>query len=463
MKHFINIVIAFFFCTSASNGQFNNAFQADLEEYMIYLEQEADPVGLSISIRSGDHEWNDVIGISSVDERLSTSSIFGMASLTKTFVSAAILKLMEEDKLSLSDPLHLYLPSYDNIDSTITIKELLNHTSGIFDYTKHPEYWDIVFGDQYQFYRFSPEEVIELGVLAKEFDKGTDQKYSNTNYTLLGMIITQIAGRPYYEEIFDLFNVEENYPSITCPPFTSEISELANIWSDSDQGLQNISTLGIGFDGVFSSNGAVGSFVGTPADISQWGYDLYSGKLLSESSMDSLFDFHPFLLDGETEYGLGVWNITSSCDINVVGHDGYLLYTSFLSYSEEYDLSIALMTNDNGSDFREFGGLGRILDEVFCIYQNSLITSSEDILDHEEVNIYPNPLSNMLNIDLPPTFDRSVQVEVYNEIGTLVYAQKMQNQNQQALQIDFTELARGLYFIKIFDSENIFSKKLFKE
>jgi len=463
MKYLLNFTIAFFLFVSVSNGQFNSTFQAFLEESMIFIDEEVDPVGLSISVRSGDKVWSRALGISSSEDSLTNSSKFGMGSITKTIISAAILKLMEENKLKLSDPLHFYLPSLENIDSTVTIKELLNHTSGISDFCKHPNFFDVVLADENQFYSYSPEEVIEQFVLSKQFDRGTDQRYSNTNYILLGMIITEIADRPYYEEIFEIFDMEQKYPSISCPPFNSEMSELADVWSDLGQGIQNISELGVGLDGLFSAVGASGAFAGSASELSQWGYDLYSGNLLSESSMDSLFDYHPFLLNGVDEYGLGVLNISTSCDVNTVGHDGFLLYTSDLSYSKDLDLSVAIITNDNGDGFSQIGGLATIRDEIICAYENSLITSSEDIVEEVNVEIYPNPVSDIININLPQNFNQSVEVEVYDEIGSLVYTQKLQNDNQQTLQIHcFAEQAKGFYFIKIFDQENAYTEKVIK-
>lgn len=459
MKKFLNLTIAFFLSISISIGQFNASFVEFLEESMVLIDEELDPIGLSISVRSGDDVWNGAIGISSAQDSLTSNSILAMGSITKTFISAGILKLMEDNILSLSDPLHMYLPSFDHIDSTITIKELLNHTSGIHNFTTHPLYFDSIFTDQNQFYTYSPEEVLEQFVLEKLFDRGTAHEYSNTNYILLGMIITEIANRPFYEEIFEIFDIEQNYPSFSCPPFNSEISDLADLWADIGNGMQNFEELGIGLKGFFSSTAAGGAFVGTPSDLSQWGYDLYSGKLLSESSMDSLFDYHPFLVEGETKYGLGVESFTSSCGVNTVGHNGNIFYLASLYYFEEYDLSVTVMTNDaNAVD-----AIFLVPDETICAYKEFPTTSSNDIVKKDEVEIYPNPVSDIISIDLPEVFGQSAQIEIYNEIGTLVYTQKILNPNSQTLIIDcFSEQPKGFYFIKIFDEENAYTEKLIK-
>lgn len=460
MKKIINFVIVFFLAVSVSNGQFSASFQAFLEESMTFIEEEVDPVGLSISVRSGEHEWNGVIGISSVEDNLTTASIFAMGSITKTFISAKILQLMEEGQLTLNDPLHLYLPSFEHIDSMVTIKELLNHTSGIYDYSFHPEYYPTLAIETNQFYRYSPEEVMEQFVLEKVFDRGARQEYSNTNYLLLGMIITEITKTPYYQAIFETFNIAQNYPSISCPPFNSEVSELANLWADFGNGYENIFESGIGLDGLFSAVGASGAFVSSAADLSQWGYDLYAGNLLSASSMDLLYNFNPLMPD----LGLGIFNYDMECGVNAVGHGGAIFYGSDLTFSEELDLSVAVMTNDNTeTDFSEIGGFFSITEEIFCAYRELLVTSSTEISRQADIKIYPNPAQDVVTIQLPPTFNQAIQIEVYNEIGALVYAQELEQHHQSTLAIKaFGQLADGLYLVRVFDKENAYSAKLIK-
>ncbi len=462
MNRFTHLIFVFFFSFSISQGQFNSAFEEFLEESMIFLDNEIDPVGLSISVRSGANVWNGAIGISAVNDSLTTSSVLALGSITKTFVSASILKMMEEDKLSLSDPIQMYLPSYEYVDSTITIKELLNHTSGIYNYTNNPQFWDSIFTEQNQFYTYSPEEVLEGFVLDPIFERGTAQEYSNTNYLLLGMIITEISERPFYEEIFETFNVSQAYPSLSYPPLTSEISDIADLWFDQGAGIENVTELGIGLDGMFSSAGSAGAFVATANDLSKWGYDLYSGNLLSESSMDSLFDYHPDFSDEDLKFGLGVFSSFADCGVNSVGHDGRILYQANLTYYEEYDLSIAVMTND-GVGYPEIGGLFGVTDEIICAYKESLVTSADDVVVVSEVDDYPNPVNDILCIKLPATFDQSVQIEIYNELGNIIYAQEIRNENQEVLQVNgFDQFPKGFYILKIFDADNSYSQKLIK-
>jgi|GEM_PF-3466564 len=464
MRYILIFTTIFFLFISKINGQLNSSFVEFLEETMTYLEEEVDPVGLSVSVRSGDDVWSHAIGISSMTDSLKTTSILAMGSITKTFTSAGILKLREENKLSFDDPIHKYLPRIDHVDSTITIKELLNHTSGIHDYTFNPIYFPTLGLETAQFYNYSPEEVLEQFLLEKVFDRGTRQEYSNTNYLLLGMIITEIADRPFYEEIFDMFDISENYPSVSYPPFNFDISELANLWADFGNGFENIQEAGIGLNGLFSSVSSTGAFVGTADDLSKWGYDLYSGKLLSESSMEALFDYPPFLFDGLREYGLGVINLDIECGVNAVGHDGAIFYGADLAYSEELDLSVAVMINgDRENSFSKIGSFLVIKEEILCGYAELLMTSTEEVVEDEEVVIYPNPVNDIVHIQLPQSLDFPLQIDVYNQTGSLVHRQETPIVHQQSVDLNcFSEFSNGFYYIKISDNKKAFTKKLVK-
>ena len=99
--------------------------------------------GISVAIIMPDGLiWKGSSGISHETEFVTTDMLFSAGSITKTFTSTTIMLLAEEGKLKLDDSLHKWLPIFDNIDSTITIRHLLNHTSGIYNVTDHPDIWN---------------------------------------------------------------------------------------------------------------------------------------------------------------------------------------------------------------------------------------------------------------------------------------------------------------------------------
>ncbi|HEY0579546.1 MAG TPA: serine hydrolase domain-containing protein, partial [Candidatus Nitrosocosmicus sp.] len=123
-----------------------------------------------------------------------TNGIFQIGSNTKPFTAIAILKLQEEGKLSLNDPLKKYLPNYPN-GNNITIENLLTHTSGIVSY-------DVEESDTIAWKPVSRNEILNyFKDKPLEFKPGSQFKYSNSGYFLLGMIIEKVTGGSYEKAI----------------------------------------------------------------------------------------------------------------------------------------------------------------------------------------------------------------------------------------------------------------------
>src|ERR1700754_3793441 len=124
---------------------------------------------------------------------ITTDMVFDLGSITKQFTAVAILQLMEKGKLSLKDSLQKYIPDYPSKRYTITIENLLTHTSGISDYMR------LGYKEPFMERRdFAPKELSHLFKNEPlEFEPGTQFKYSNSGYYLLGYIIEVITGESY--------------------------------------------------------------------------------------------------------------------------------------------------------------------------------------------------------------------------------------------------------------------------
>ena len=138
-----------------------------------------------------DEIWNGVSGISHDTVPIEPNMVFAIGSVTKNFIAALTLTLAEENLLSLDDPISKWLPTYAHVDGNITIRQLLNHTSGLYMFWDNQEIWDDLMADRTKY--FSPEEVLEY-IKEPYFSAGEGWRYSNTNYLLLAMIINQATG-----------------------------------------------------------------------------------------------------------------------------------------------------------------------------------------------------------------------------------------------------------------------------
>ena len=118
-------------------------------------------------------------------------TVFEIGSVTKSFTAVAVLKLQDQGKLKVTDPLSKYLPTFPNA-ANITVQQLLSHTSGVANFTSLPTFFEL------QKQALSPDQIIKLfRNLPPSFAPGKDHYYSNSNYVLLGKVIELASGRSY--------------------------------------------------------------------------------------------------------------------------------------------------------------------------------------------------------------------------------------------------------------------------
>ena len=227
---------------------------------------------------------------------LSADNVFRIGSISKQFTAAGILLLEEQGKLSVSDNINKYLPDYPTQGHTIKIEHLLSHTSGIFNYTDIPGYWNGVEIRK----DVTTEELIEVFAnLPMDFAPGEQYSYSNSGYVLLGAIIEKVSGQTYAEfmqtAIFDKLGMKHSYhggPQI--------ILNRANGYQGEAGNYSNA-----GFLSMTQPHGA-GALLSTVDDLAIWSNALFGGELLSKESLKKMTtDFE--LNNGEhAGYGFGL-------------------------------------------------------------------------------------------------------------------------------------------------------------
>jgi D-alanyl-D-alanine carboxypeptidase len=264
---------------------------------------------------------------------VSDSTAFEIGSISKQFVSAAAMLLVEEGRLDLDDPIHDYLPYLPGEWLGVTVRQLLNHTSGI------PDYEEIRTYDVYRF-RLTPEDVIRIAQSRPvDFAPGTGWYYSNTGYYLASMIVERIEGRPLGEvlksRIFDplkmtatrMTDPEAIIPGRASGYWVNKAGELIN-----RNPTETSSTLGAG--GLLSS----------ARDLATWDAALYGDGLLSDASKAALWT--PAVLpDGtNTEYGLG-WRVTPYQGLRSQNHTGQVagFVANFSRYPDQEAAVIVFM------------------------------------------------------------------------------------------------------------------------
>lgn len=257
-----------------------------------------------------------------------SSTVFQIASVTKQFTSTAILKLVELKKLALTDKLSRYYPGFPKGDS-ITIENLLTHTSGIFDWT-----YSI---------NFSPtNEQTLLGFLktkALNFSPGTSWSYSNSNYSLLGYIIQKVTGMSYEDAV-------RKYIFIPLQMTHSGFDFKNLVYKEKATGYSAFSDSSKTEGTLYDSVGpyAAGEIYSTVGDLYKWHKGLQSYKIINRASLERAYT--PL----KNHYGYG-WIIDSLFSRRITSHSGDISgFSSNLARITEDNIFIILLNNKEGSD-----------------------------------------------------------------------------------------------------------------
>lgn len=226
----------------------------------------------------------------------SPSTKFRIASLTKQFTGACILLLQERDQLNVQDPISKYVTELPESWRAITLHQLLTHTSGIPNYPGIPRVEQVL--DRTG---ATPRELVEVAATKSlEFKPGTQWRYTNTGYVLLGMVIEKVSSMSYGEflqrNIFTpLGMVNSGYDNQS-----TILSERAAGYMLKDGHLRNADFIDM------SIPYAAGSIYSTVEDMFRWNEALATGKLLSEVSTRQMFTVYPEATYQGQHYGYGI-------------------------------------------------------------------------------------------------------------------------------------------------------------
>jgi D-alanyl-D-alanine carboxypeptidase len=270
---------------------------------------------------------------------------FVVGSITKTFITAAVMQLADAGRLSIDDPLSNWIPDFPNAQN-ITIRELLHHTSGIYDYFDYPTYNTQVFLTM-EGHSWTPQEILDTFVGAPYFPPGTGYHYSNTNFILLGLVVENITGQQIGDVLqgrfFTPLGLDSTYFQGSGPPpptaaegYLQRPVVLKQI-SDSTDYRPTISAATVAW--------TAGSIDASAHDIALWGDALYGGHVVSPQALDQMeqWTYYPPPID-ET-YGLGTRSRVIENE-RVFGHTGSIRgFDAAMWHFPQTDMTISVLTN----------------------------------------------------------------------------------------------------------------------
>ena len=295
-------------------------------------------VGLSVAVARGDEVvYSRAYGSANLEfpAPADGETVFRIASVTKQFTAAAILKLAERDKLALDDPLARFLPDFPTHGQEITLRHLLTHTSGIPNVTNLGKKWSDVAARELEH-----EEMLALWKdLPLEFVPGERWNYSNSGYYLLGMVIEKVSGQSYGDFLRAEFFEPLGMTRTRLDSNAELIPNRAQGYAFEDGAFRNDRL--IGMSQPFSS----GALLSTASDLVRWQTALVGGRALEPESYEEMK--LPFLLagGGEMTYGLGLF-LSPVAGHPCVWHGGDIFgFNSELAYFPEGKLTIAALSN----------------------------------------------------------------------------------------------------------------------
>lgn len=306
-----------------------------LTEYLDLM-AENDKVMLSVAIhQSGQLRYQYQVGFADVKQQkaLTTESIFRIGSISKTYTAAIILKLVEAEKLKLTQTLDEFYPSIQH-SKNITIKQLLNHTSGIYNFTNSKDY--PAYMTQYK----SSADLIDIiSKYPPAFEPGTRQDYSNSNFVLLALIAEKASGETF-ENLLEQYIVKPLQMSSTYigKGTNTTGNEVLSYRFAGNWLPLPMTDLSIPF--------GAGSILSTASEVSAFYSGLFSGAILSEKSLEMMTEL-------QGHYGLGITQ-RPFYDRRAYGHGGSIDgFLTDVSYFEHDEVSVAVLSNGVNTNFND--------------------------------------------------------------------------------------------------------------
>jgi D-alanyl-D-alanine carboxypeptidase len=327
--------------------------------------------GTSVTITWADgRTWTGTSGLADVQASrpVTPDTAFAIASMSKTFTSALILSLVDEGRLRLDTQVATILPTVRlgtpgvPIPPAITVRMLLDHTSGLADFF-------FAKGIDAALRRgrgLTWTPAMSLAYVGKPLGKpGRSWHYSNTNYVLLGLIAEKVGGAPYAKLVrtrfLDPLGLKGAFIQGAEPargPLALGYYYASPSLGARPIGLADARRTIVPFTSVVTAAGTAGDVAATSADLAAWARALYGGSVLRPATLalaiaaaQTTTRFHPYV-----EYGLGV-QVTIIGRHRALGHSGrFIGVRGELRYLPDDGLAIAILTSQNGVDVRPLVG-----------------------------------------------------------------------------------------------------------
>ncbi|WP_265570847.1 serine hydrolase domain-containing protein [Sphingomicrobium nitratireducens] len=314
-------------------------FEAQARDLIEQSYDETGPGAVVIVVDDGKIVLEEGRGFADVEAGtpITPDTVFRYASITKQFTAATILQLIAEGKVSLDAPLKEYLPDYPGEGGEATVRQLLNHTSGIMSYTAIPGFM-VAKTDR----PLTTAEMIDV-IKAEPMPakNGERFEYNNSGYVLLGAVIEAVTGDSWDEAVRERIARPLGLETLDSGLYEARFPTMARGYTKIGEDIVPAKTINM------SVPHAAGALVGTVGDLAKWALALHSGKIVNDALYSEMIA-PTTLPDGRTDpYGFGL----SNGEVRgkpTIGHSGGIFGFSTNSlYMPDEDLFVAVLANSD--------------------------------------------------------------------------------------------------------------------
>ncbi|MCB8976185.1 MAG: beta-lactamase family protein [Ardenticatenaceae bacterium] len=331
---------------------FPTEVDAELQAEMDALTAGQLPPGMIMWIDAPEYQFEGASGFANLADGtpMPSEGAFRIGSISKMFTATVIMQLVEDGVLTLDDPLALWLPDVAAqlpYGDQITLRHLLTHTSGLFNVVEHESYYADIFTQMVvdeatgnvtlDCVERDPNDTVARYVYGKEaqFEPGTQWRYSNTNYTLLGMIIETATEMPlaeaYRTNIYEPLGMTSTF--LDC--YETPLADVVHGYSAAGDAMTDVTEL------HESVGWSAGGLVSTAPDLIAFARGLFSGALFDNpETVAAMTTPAP-----GSAYGLGIM-----LQDGYMGHAGGIAgFRSVLNYSPEFDTVVVMLYNTDAT------------------------------------------------------------------------------------------------------------------
>lgn len=270
---------------------------------------------------------------------ITPDTVFRLGSITKQFTAAVIVQLAQEGKLSLDDPLAKFIPDYPPPGASATVRQLLQHTSGIQSYTEMPGVMSPISTAR----ALGTAEMIALFRDSPSPSKpGEVWNYNNSGYILLGAIIETVTGMPWHQAVEERIARPLGLASIRYGVGGEDTPAMAKGYTgEATAAAMQSQYIHMGFPH------AAGALIGTVGDLAKWGQALHHGKVVDAAHYQQMIT-PTTMPDGSTQpYGFGL-GLDPLRGHPAIGHSGGIFgFNTDSIYIPEADLFVAVLANSD--------------------------------------------------------------------------------------------------------------------